>query len=152
MRRLFRDGGAVKVSRGLKELSLKVVRERERFMKTQFREPTVAELAALLDTAAEKISEAIAVSAPPVSLTAKDGEGEEFDVIEESGCDAVCERLSLQSALLQLEERDRTLIAMRYYGEKTQSQVAEVLNMTQVQVSRREKKILLQLRTGLCEK
>lgn len=151
MRRLFRDGGAVKVSRGLKEFSLKVTRERERFMKTQFREPTVSELADILGTSPERITEAIEVSAPPVSLTAEDGDGAEFDVIQESGCDAVCERLALHTALYRLEEKDRALIAMRYYGEKTQTQVAQALNMTQVQVSRREKKILLLLRAGLTE-
>ena len=151
MRRLFRDGGAIKVSRGLKEFSLKVTRERERFMKAQFREPTVSELAGLLQVSSERIAEAIAVSAPPVSLTAEDGDGEEFDVVQESGCDAVCERLALHTALGKLAERDRALIALRYYGEKTQTQVAAALNMTQVQVSRREKKILLMLREGLAE-
>lgn len=90
IRRLFRDGGAVKVSRGLKELSLKVAREREQFMKRHFREPTLGELAAVLDTNEEQISQALAVSVPPVSLTAEEGEGGEFDIVQDSEDEQLC--------------------------------------------------------------
>lgn len=149
IRRLFRDGGAVKVSRGLKELSLKVTRERERFMKRHFREPTLGELAAVLDTNEEQISQALAVSVPPVSLTAEEGNGGEFDIVQDSEDEQLCDRLSLQAALENLPEHDQRLISLRYYAGKTQSQTAAALNMTQVQVSRREKKILALLREGL---
>ena len=139
----------MKVSRGLKELSLKVTREREQFMKRHFREPTLGELAAVLDTNEEQISQALAVSVPPVSLTAEEGEGGEFDIVQDSEDEQLCDRLSLQAALENLPERDQRLISLRYYAGKTQSQTAAALNMTQVQVSRREKKILALLREGL---
>lgn len=69
MRRLFRDGGTVKVSRSLKELSMKVTRQREEFIKLNAREPTVSELSQLLQTSEEAIVEALGAAAPPVSLT-----------------------------------------------------------------------------------
>ena len=146
---LFRDGGAVKVSRGLKELSLKAARERERFAKQHFREPALSELAALLEADEEQVSQALAVSVPPVSLTAEDADGGEFDVAQDGEDEQLCDRLSLQAALETLPERDRALISLRYYAGKTQSQTAAALNMTQVQVSRREKKILALLRENL---
>ena len=149
IRRLFRDGGAVKVSRGLKELSLKAARERERFAKRHFREPALSELAALLEADEEQVSQALAVSVPPVSLTAEDADGGEFDVAQDGEDEQLCDRLSLQAALETLPERDRALISLRYYAGKTQSQTAAALNMTQVQVSRREKKILALLRENL---
>ena len=149
IRRLFRDGGAVKVSRGLKELSLKAARERERFAKQHFREPALSELAALLEADEEQVSQALAVSVPPVSLTAEDADGGEFDVAQDGEDEQLCDRLSLQAALETLPERDRALISLRYYAGKTQSQTAAALNMTQVQVSRRENKILALLRENL---
>lgn len=150
IKRLFRDGGALKVSRSLKELSLKAVRERDSFMKQHFREPTVNELAALLDTGPEEVVEALNVSVPPMSLTAGEDEGGgQFDVAVEDEDAAICDVISLNEVVDTLPPMDRQLIRLRYYQSKTQTETARELGMTQVQVSRREKKLLLKLRSKL---
>lgn len=151
IRRLFRDGGTVKVSRTLKELSLKVAREREIFSLKESREPTVSELAERLSESEENITEAICASAPVISLTSgEDDGGTQLDVPVESPEELISERLSVIQAVSGLEERDKKIITLRYYENKTQTQTAERLGMTQVQVSRREKKILEFLRRELC--
>ncbi len=151
MKRLFRDGGAVKVSRGLKELSLRAVREQERFMKEQFRQPTVSELAERLCVSCEQAAQAISASIPPVSLTVEEGDGNEFDLAQDSEEERLCEHFSLQSSIRALSPDDRALISLRYFKGKTQTETAKALNMTQVQVSRREKKILISLKQMMAE-
>ena len=150
MRRLFRDGGAIKISRTIKELSLKVSRARERFCYDHGREATISELAQLLEVSEEAVVEALGVCSPPVSLTeSEESGGGQLDLPVESPEELTGDLIALRQALDLLEERDRTIILMRYFGEKTQSQTAERLGMTQVQVSRREKKIMQQLRHEL---
>lgn len=148
MRRLFRDGGTVKVSRGLKELSMKMVRQRESFSKINGREPTVSELAELLQVSEESVVEALGASAPPVSLTSEE-DSSELDLPVSSPEEQLSDIISLKQMLSQLEERDQKLIQLRYFQNMTQVNAAKQLNMTQVQVSRREKKILLWLRGHL---
>ncbi len=150
MRRLFRDGGTVKVSRSLKELSLKVMREKEAFSVREGREPVVSELAQLLEISTEEVTEALCAAAPVISLTAnEDDGGGQTDIPVEFPEEQISERLSVIKAIGDLPEKDRELIKLRYYQNKTQTQTAEVLGMTQVQVSRREKKILETLRREL---
>lgn len=153
IKRLFRDGGTVKVSRSLKELSLKVSRTRERFAKENAREPTVSELAQLCESDEERIVEALGVSQPPLSLTsladAASDKGEEIAIPVPAPDEKIVMSIALRQAVAQLDERDRQLLYLRYQKNKTQTQTASELSMTQVQVSRREKKILLQLRSML---
>ena len=150
IRRLFRDGGTVKVSRTLKELSMKTAREREAFALKEGREPTIKELAQRLCVTEEEVTEAVCAAAPVVSLTVgEDNGGGQEDIPVESPEEQISERLSVIQAVSALDERDRALIRLRYYENKTQSQTAAVLGMTQVQVSRREKKILGILRAEL---
>ncbi len=150
IRRLFRDGGTVKVSRTLKELSMKTAREREAFALKEGREPTIKELAQRLCVTEEEVTEAVCAAAPVVSLTAgEDNGGGQEDIPVESPEEQISERLSVIQAVSTLDERDRALVRLRYYENKTQSQTAAVLGMTQVQVSRREKKILGILRAEL---
>lgn len=150
MRRLFRDGGAIKVSRTLKELSLKVSRARERFSNNEGREPTLEELALIMDVGVEDIIEALNVSAPPLSLTESDDEGGgQIDLPIASPEEFISDMLSLKQVVGSLPIEDRKLIVLRYFSNKTQTQTAEVLGLTQVQVSRREKKILTALRAEL---
>lgn len=144
MRRLFRDGGAVKMSRSLKELALKVQRAREELMKSGS-EPTVSELAEYLGISVEEVSEAVQASAPPLSLTAPE-EGGELDVPVDDSESELIDKLALRQCLAELPENDRRLILLRYFRDKTQSETAQILGMTQVQVSRRERKILDSLR------
>ena len=150
MRRLFRDGGTIKVSRSLKELSVKATRERENFLLKNGREPTVSELAEILSESEENITEALCAAAPVISLTVGEDEGGgQADVPVESPEEQITERLSVIKAVSDLGEKDRMLIKFRYYENKTQTETAKILGMTQVQVSRREKKILEILRKEL---
>ena len=150
IKRLFRDGGTVKVSRSLKEFSLKVTRERDRLGVALGREPTLSELADALHESVERVAEAVNVSLPALSLTQTDEEGSgQIDIEVEAPEERLSSRLALRELLSRLEERDRELIRLRYFKGMTQSQTAARLGMTQVQVSRREKKILTQLREDL---
>lgn len=150
MRRLFRDDGPVKVSRSLRELSLKAARAREKLCIELGREPTVGELAGALGVEPAEAAEALEAAAAPLSLTVDDeGESVQADVPVAGDEDALVDRIALREALACLGDRDRDLILLRYFHNLTQSETAERLGMTQVQVSRREKKILLSLRGRL---
>ncbi len=147
MRRLFRDGGTVKVSRTLKELSLKAVRTKERLSIEMGREPTVSELASALDLEVSAVVEALSAATPALSLTGSDEEGApQIDLPVQSPEEELSDCISLRQVLSLLEKKDQMLIRLRYFQGKTQVETARALDMTQVQVSRREKKILLRLR------
>ena len=150
MRRLFRDGGTVKIGRSLKELSLKATKERENFVLRNGREPVVSELAEILSVSEVDVTEALCAASPVVSLTiGEDDGGGQTDIPVESPENEITERLSVIKAVSDLDEKDRMLIKLRYYENRTQTQTAQMLGMTQVQVSRREKKILEMLRKEL---
>ena len=147
IKRIFRDGGSVKVGRTLKELSLKVSRENEKLSKELGREPTVGEIAASLGVSSESVTEALCASQPTLSLTCESDDGTtEFDVAVESGNEMLVERISLNEVMNKLPDNDRKLIYLRYYKSKTQTETAKQLGMTQVQVSRREKVLLTKMR------
>lgn len=147
IRRLFRDGGAVKVSRSVKELGMKISRERQALEQKLCREPTVGELAAALGVAPEDVTEAICASQPTVSLTYEDDDGvSETELPVISAEDEISDRLLIDSALEKLNDEEKRLVIYRYYNSLTQSKTAEKMSMTQVQVSRAEKKILEKLR------
>ncbi len=147
MRRLFRDGGAVKVSRSVKELGMKISRERQALEQKLCREPTVSELAAVLGVTPEDVTEAICASQPTVSLTYEDDDGvSETELPVISAEDEISDRLLIDSALEKLNNEEKQLVIYRYYNSLTQSKTAEKMSMTQVQVSRAEKKILEKLR------
>ena len=141
---------AVKISRGLKELSLKVTREVQLFELKNGREPSVKELSDIMGVEPEQVSEALTASMQPVSLTITDDDGEnQADIPVQSPDENITEIMSLNTELSRLEARDRKMIELRFFRNMTQSQTAKMLDMTQVQVSRREKKILLYLRERL---
>ena len=147
VRRLFRDGGAVKVSRSVKELGLKIAREKTKFQQKNGLEPTVSQLAEIIGVAPEDITEAVCASQPTVSLTFEADEGvKEAELPTVGHEDEITERLVIAQALKHLNEKEQGIIKCRYFSHLTQSKTAEVLNMTQVQVSRAEKKILVKLR------
>lgn len=150
IKRMFRDGGAVKVSRSLKELGMKIGRETDSFVKQFGREPTVGELSEKLGASVEQITEAISATAPPVSLTVSNDDGEsQTDIPTDAPDEKITEIMSLRAELDRLSEDDRKLIDLRFYKHKTQSETAKLLGMTQVQVSRRERKVLIYLRERL---
>lgn len=151
IKRLFRDGGTLKVSRSLKELALKIGRLNNDYKIKHNKDMSVSQLAKELDVSEEKICEAVSCTRTPLSLTAEyDEDGNpQLDIPVEDSQEAVTEKLSLQQAISQLDERDRKIIFLRYYQNKTQSQTATQLEMTQVQVSRQERKILKTIREKL---
>lgn len=152
IKRLFRDGGSVKVSRSLRELAIKIRYERERVLKEQNRELSVLELSQILCVPAEDIVEALCATQPTVSLTYEsDDETHELDLAVNDNGDMLTDRLMLDELIGRLPVRDRELIKLRYFESKTQNETARALSMTQVQVSRAEKKILKSLRNMLCE-
>ncbi len=152
IKRLFRDGGAIKVSRSTKELSMKVTRAREQFMLAQGREPTITELSTIVGFDESAVVEALNVSLPPISLTETLDEAMgETDIPVDSPDIEISDLLSLKQVMHTLDAKDRQLIYLRYFSNKTQTETAKELAMTQVQVSRREKKLLLQMRYALLE-
>lgn len=151
IKKLFRDGGTVKVSRSLKELGLRINAERERCLKRTGTEPSVTQLAETLDATPEQVAMAIRASLPVLSLTPADSEdgGREWDVPVDSPEEMLSERISLDEVMDKLPPSDRLLIRLRFFGGRTQSETAKVLHTTQVQISRRERKILKWMRQEL---
>ena len=122
IKRLFRDGGTVSVSRSIKEKGRKISYERDKFIK----------------------------KLPVISLTVNDDESDsQLDIPVPDHEESVSMNLAVRQVMERLEEKDRELIKQRYFAGKTQTQTAQLLGMTQVQVSRREKQILRQMRQKL---
>lgn len=150
IRRYFRDEGSIKVSRSLKELSLKAKDASEKLEQKLGRPPSINELAEALDEEPENVVHALEASRSPESLFREfeDDDGSENRLIDKIVCDQndnendTVERLALYSALKELPPREKALILMRYYSGQTQQNVAKKLGISQVQVSRLEKKIL----------
>lgn len=150
IRRLFRDSGTVKVSRRLKELSLRAGQVCERIRRENGIEPTVSMVAEALDVTEADAAEALCVMQPVVSLTACTEDGElQTDVPVAAHDTAIQERMALAQVMEMLTEADRELLRLRYTEMLTQTETAKRLGMTQVQVSRKEKKLLLFMREQL---
>ncbi len=147
IRRLFRDGGSVKVSRSVKELALKINKEQAALEYKLCRAPTVHEIANALGVSAEEVTEATAAAMPCVSLTNFDEDREnQTDIPVESNESALEDKLLLDSAISRLEPEEQEIIKLRFFEQLTQSETAKLTGMTQVSVSRAEKKILMKLR------
>lgn len=151
IRRIFRDGGAVKIGRTMKERSRLAVKTKQELSVKLGREPTIGELAEKLGVDASQAAELITVSMPTISLTScfDDDEAHQLDIPTQSHEQEVSDRLALRDVLSSLEERDRKLIELRYFGGLTQAKTADRLGMSQVQVSRREKAILIRMRESM---
>ncbi len=153
IKRLFRDGGAVKVSRNLKELSLKYTRVNDEMSKRLGRDPTITEISLEMGVTSEQLVEAVCAMQPTVSLTTDEDEtgNRQIDIPVASVEEELGDILSLKEVIATLAQKDRQLIMLRYFCAKTQVETAKQLGMTQVQVSRREKKILIKLRELLIQ-
>ena len=149
MKRMFRESGTVHVSRSLRELALKVQRIREISLKESGVDPPLSVLAQKTDSTPEEVSMALCAVSPAVSLTAQDEDENQIDIAVESPDEKISDRLALHQVMARLEPKDRALLELRYYHNLTQVRTAEKLGMTQVQVSRREKKLLSDLRNEL---
>lgn len=150
IKRLFRDGGAIKVGRSLKELSLKATRFINDFTAQNAREPTINELAQVLAVEPAMAAQALEVSRVPMSLTADGEDGQvEIDIPIEAPDERLSELIALKQTVNKLSDKDRSLIFLRFFKNQTQTQTAKILGMTQVQVSRRERVILNSLKIQL---
>ncbi|MCH5321893.1 MAG: sigma-70 family RNA polymerase sigma factor [Eubacterium sp.] len=146
IKRIFRDGGAIKVSRSLKEKAIKAQSIRDKFIKRELREPTVSELSQLLNCTVEETAEILNVITPMVSLNSCGEDGENTIDIPIDESDMLFDKLSVHQLMKHLDKTEQTIIDMRYYKGYTQSKTAKALGVSQVQISRKEKAILLKLR------
>lgn len=150
IKRFLRDDGTVKVSRTIKEIAIKGRRAAEKLEKKLGRTPTVSEIAAECGVGAEAILEAFDAVAPVKSLQAAADDDEKLNLMGLiSGDDTeekIVDKLSIKQSLDKITEREREVIVMRYFKCKTQSEIAEQLGVSQVQVSRIEKKALIKMR------
>lgn len=150
IRRLFRDGGTIKVSRTLKERARAAQKVQDALAAQWDRTPTVCEIAEKMGISEYETAELLNLSKPPLSLTEFDGEDErQTDIPVPSGEEEIQNRLALGAVLEALPDTDRKLIELRYYQGLTQVKTAEALGLSQVQVSRRERAILLEMRKRL---
>ena len=150
IKRIFRDGGSVKVARALKEKARGALKLREKLTDELGREPTVGELARQLSTDAAETAYILNAALPPLSLTADEESGHnQIDVPVPSPEEELSDAIALKKVVADLDECERRLIELRYYKRWTQVQTAATLGMTQVQVSRKEKAILGKLRKQL---
>ena len=148
IKRLFRESGSVKVSRSIKDLSMKIARTIDEFKaKNEGRSPKISELSKIIEVDESKIIEAISSMTTPLSLVTEDDES--IDVPVDSHDEMITELLSLRQAICDLPENDKMIIMLRFFKNQTQSNVAKILGITQVQVSRREKKILNLLKSKI---
>ena len=153
IRRYLRDDGAVKVSRGLKERAVTIKSMRSKLVQTLGREPSLSELEEVTGYTPEEIAEAESATSAVESIHQENGEA--GFKLESILCDTqteegIIEQISLKQAINQLPEREKTLIQLRYYHGLTQQRIAVVLGVSQVQVSRIEKKALSRLRDIIC--
>ncbi len=158
IKRFLRDDGMVKVSRTLKENCWKIHRETEGFRQQKGREPTMEELSELTGLLPEEIAMAIESAAEVESIykTIPQKDGSEVCLLDRmesqsqgGGMQQLLNKVVLEQLLEELPQEERRLIVMRYLQEKTQSEVAKVMGVSQVQISRLEKRILRQLREKL---
>lgn len=147
IRRIFRDGGTVKVGRALKERSRNAVKVREQMALKMGRDVTITELSEELGVSVSEAAELITVSMPALSLTVDDEKGRaELQIPTDPPEEEISEKLTLKTVIMSLEERERRLIELRYFEGLTQVKTAKELGMSQVQVSRKEKAILMKMR------
>lgn len=153
IKRHLRDDGIIKVSRSLKELSIKAKAVMDKLSKELCREPTVKEVAEHLQVSVEELVMSLDATIMPESINAKIGDdGKELETILGYDVDmeqTVVNRIAIKEALSHLTNRERQIIILRYFKDKTQSQIAAQLGISQVQVSRIEKKVLSQMRNKI---
>ena len=153
IRRYQRDNNAVRVARSVRDLAYRALQAKEEIARTEQREATLAEIAAMLSTTEEAVGEAMEAIVEPVSLfDSVFGDGEDAVYVidkladEEESDEAWVESLSLKEALKKLSDREKNIISKRYYAGKTQMEIAEEIGISQAQVSRLEKGAVDKLR------
>lgn len=153
IRRFLRDDGAVKVSRSLREQAAAIYAARERLSLALGREPVLSELSEETGLSAEEIAQCELAVAAPESLQRETGDGLTLESVlgGESPEDGMIERIALREALEELPEKERLTILLRFFKGLTQEQAARILGVSQVQVSRLERRALEKLRKSLAD-
>ena len=151
LKRFLRDDGIMKISREIKKRGYILLRAKEEFIKENGRTPHLSELCERCGMNAEEAAEALGAQNPLLSLEAKEDEDSPSlsEFIGEDNSEKITENIALHEALGTLPPEERTLIMLRYFRGMTQSESARCLGMTQVKVSRTEKKIMEKLRRVL---
>ena len=148
IRRFLRDDGSVKVGRSIREKAYLLYSAREKLPQVGGREPTLSELSELTGMTPEEIAQVEIATDVPESLQAENEDGLSLEGVlgTDAPEDALVERIALREAIEKLPEKEKMTILLRYYRGFTQAQTARVLQVSQVQISRLERKGLLQLR------
>lgn len=154
IQRFLRDDGMVKVSRSLKEMANRIRKAKDDLSKKLNRTPTIQELAEELGVEPEEIVFAQEANRVPSSIheTVYENDGDPITLMDQIADDTVTEcfdKIALKDAISQLSEREQLIVYLRYYKDQTQSEVAQRLGISQVQVSRLEKKIITKMREHL---
>lgn len=150
IRRIFRDGGLLKVGRTLKDKARGLESVSRELSATLGREPTVSELAAHVGMSVEDVAFTLGAIQPVSSLTVgEDSDEKQLDLPSPSPESEVGDAIAIRQLVSQLPEQEQALVTLRYFKGYTQQRTADVLGMTQVQVSRAEKKVLVHLRSLL---
>ncbi len=149
IKRFIRDDGIIKVSRSLKEISSKARITKEIMSKELGREPSINEISQRMNISSEELVMALEAGCTPESLYSTIGEGDNSPILLIDRIDAdnntevdLIDKIAIRQILDTLDARERQIIVLRYFKEKTQVQIAKMLGISQVQVSRIEKKIL----------
>ncbi|NLJ40888.1 MAG: RNA polymerase sporulation sigma factor SigF [Clostridiales bacterium] len=153
IKRFLRDDGIIKVSRSLKELANKSMAAKEQLKNILHREPSIQEIAEAVGCEPEEIIHALEASRTPSSIYDVVYEDDDNPILlidkvskEDTQMSQVVDRVALKDVLSKLSQRERYIIIMRYFHDKTQSDIANELGISQVQVSRIEKRVLLRMR------
>jgi len=152
IKRFIRDDGPIKVSRSIKELNIKIKEFQKRYLLNNGIEASLSDIAKEFKINKEEVTEALEASKPIESIY-QETEGKDSSIAlidkictDEDEVAKIDNKLAIKELISNLENRDREIILLRYYKDKTQSQVAKILGISQVQVSRIEKKILNSMR------
>ncbi|GGE54519.1 RNA polymerase sporulation sigma factor SigF [Priestia taiwanensis] len=156
IQRFLRDDGTVKVSRSLKETGNKIRKVKDELSKKLGRMPTISEIAEHMEMTVEDIVLAQEASRTPSSIheTVYENDGDPITLLDQIADQSEAkwfDKIALKEAIRELDERERLIVYLRYYKDQTQSEVAERLGISQVQVSRLEKKILAQMKDRIGE-
>ncbi len=159
IKRFIRDDGIIKVSRSLKEISSKARITKEIMSKDLGREPSISEIAEQIKVSSEELVMALEAGCAPESLYSTIGDGDNSPILLIDRIDAdnnsrevdLIDKIAIRQILNTLNKRERQIIILRYFKEKTQVQIAKMLGISQVQVSRIEKKILQDIKTKVSQ-
>jgi len=156
IQRFLRDDGTLKVSRSLKEMANRVRKAKDELSKTLGRQPTISEVAAQIGVTPEEIVFAQEANKPPTSIheTVFENDGDPITLMDQIADDSQekwFDKMALTQAIQALSERERLIVYLRYFRDQTQSEVASRLGISQVQVSRLEKKILQNIKEQIAQ-